>query len=123
KTWLLNSHHPARPVDAATHSVHEGDGELWVQTLLPAQPVIEFERITAGQQNREAHQLKVSPSTPGEVVHFLHVLTAGEHGFSVVPAHVEEKDDSYTVALTRESYRYHITFEKESRSGSIVIED
>ena len=123
KTWLLNSHHPARAIDAATHAVQEGDGELWVQTLLPSEPVFEFERIAGGQRNLEASQLRVSPAAPAKVVYFLHVLTAGERGMSAEPARVEENDNRYTVTLTRGDYRYRIIFEKDSRSGSIVIED
>ena len=94
-----------------------------MQTLLPSEPVFEFERIAGGQRNLEASQLRVSPAAPADVVYFLHVLTAGERGMSAEPARVEENDNRYTVTLTRGDYRYRIIFEKDSRSGSIVIED
>ncbi len=97
KTWLLQA--AKKPVDVdGTLVVTNGDGRLFVQTLLPTEPIV---RLADGDQlyryggNRYEPtrdtgpapecRIEISPSEPAEVDYFLHVLTATDAGIESVP--------------------------------------
>ena len=97
KTWLLQAMKP--PVQRAPHLIIDnGDGRLFVQTVLPPDPLV---NLAAGddQYSYGGHsyppgritgpapecRIEISPATPSAEDIFLHVLTATETAVDSVP--------------------------------------
>ena len=111
KTWLLQAAKPPTG-EAPNFQITNGEGRLFVQTVLPRKPVIKLFKgadlhsyggnsYPPEQERGPAPEcrVEVSPSVPAAVDYFLHVLTAVDSTISKVPQAVAEVTDT-EVAVT-----------------------
>lgn len=130
KTWLLQA--MKTPEQRDDHLVvTNGDGRLFVQTLLPAQ---HDTRLAYGEELHTYDgksyppardkgpapecRVEVSPSTASKTDVFLHVLTATDAGVDDVPVAVADGSDgdvSVTIGSTS------VRFDKEGVGGKITV--
>ena len=130
KTWVLQGMKtPTRVQDSLV--ITNGNGRLFIQTLLPKNPQIE---LIAGAQlyscggktypperdTRPAPEcrIEVSPSTAATTDYFLHVLTATDAGAASVPAAAAQTNDREVVVTVGPMT---ITFRKDSVGGDTLI--
>jgi hypothetical protein len=130
KTWLLQAMKP--PTTAGTNLVvTNGSGRLHIQTLLPANPVVQLVKgddlYSCGGQTYLPRRdtgpapecrIEVSPPTPAQTDYFLHVLTATDAATDSVPQAVAEVHDG-TIAVTIGDAR--ISFTTAEVGGQIRI--
>ena len=131
KTWLLQA--MKRPEGEPPNLiVTNGKGRLFVQTLLPRDPLIKLyhgqdlhgyggSEYPPGRDTGPAPEcrLEVSPSLPARADYFLHVLTAADATVdSVEPAKMEETDDEVRVQVGR----VVVSFDKADVGGYIEID-
>jgi hypothetical protein len=130
KTWLLQAMKP--PTTAGTNLVvTNGEGRLYIQALLPADPVVQLVKgddlYTLGGQtylpDRDTGpapecRMEVSPPTAAQTDYFLHVLTATDAATDFVPQAVAEVHDD-RIAVTIGDAR--ISFTTADVGGQIQI--
>jgi heparin/heparan-sulfate lyase len=112
KTWLLQA--MKTPVKATPQlMVTNGQGRLFIQTLLPSDPQVRFATGSElysydgkAYPPRRAKgpapecRIEISPSEPASVDYFLHVLTATDADVaSVKPANVQMTDQEVSVTI------------------------
>ncbi len=130
KTWLLQA--MKRPEPAPPHLVvTNGEGRLFVQTLLPLGPEVRLvdgddlyryggKTYTPSRDTGPAPEcrIEVSPSQPARVDYFLHVLTAADASTESVPeAKVRTSGEEIRVTVGPAT----VTFSKDALGGSIEL--
>lgn len=130
KTWLLQG--MKIPTEGAKHLiVTNGNGRLFIQTLLPRNPVVKLitgsnlynygsKTYLPDQDTGPAPEcrIEISPSQPREVDYFLHVLTATDADTTSVDeatALIQDQEIIVTIAKTQ------ITFTMAEVGGHIRI--
>ncbi len=128
KTWVLQA--MKTPAMAGTDlAVTNGDGRLHVQTVLPRDPVVKLatgddlysyggETYLPDRDTGAAPEcrIEVSPPTPAETDHFLHVLTATDATVTSVPHATAELGDDRVVVVIGDA---QITFTTAEVGGRI----
>ena len=130
KTWLLQAMKPPTTV-GANLVVTNGEGRLHIQTVLPANPVVQLVKgddlYSCGGQTYLPRRdtgpapecrIEVSPPTPAQTDYFLHVLTATDAATDSVPQAVAEVHDG-SIAVTIGDAR--ISFTTAEVGGQIEI--
>jgi len=130
KTWLLQT--MKTPAKTASHLVvTNGQGRLFIQTLLPKEPQVKLvdgsELYSYGGETYLPRRntgpapecrIEISPSQPASVDYFLHVLTATDADTaSIEPATAEIKDQKVSVTIGETN----ITFTMAEVGGHIAI--
>ncbi len=131
KTWLLQAMKKPLELPDGRLALDNGNGRLFVQTLLPKQPTVhlvsgdDLYRID-GVAHLPDHdvgpapecRVEVSPTKPAREDFFLHVLTTVDSGTENVPvASVEEKGSQVRVRIGD----YAVLFEKTKDGGAVVL--
>ena len=132
KTWVLQAAKPPTG-EAPNLVVTNGEGRLFVQTVLPQNPQVELfsgDKLYSygGDQYDPTRQppgpvpecrIEVSPSEASATGYFLHVLTATDAAVQSVPqATVDAEGDEIVVAAGET----RLTFAKEAVGGSIEVD-
>lgn len=130
QTWVLQAMRP--PTRSGEHLViTNGNGRLFVQTLLPSKPEVQLLSGEAQYRvGRETYpprrntgpapecRIEISPSSPSVQDFFLHVLTTADAGTVSAPlAKVEVRDSRIAVALGET----RIEFQTDAVGGEMTL--
>ena len=131
KTWLLQAMKP--PTGRAPNlAVANGRGRLFVQTVLPSEPLVRLVQgdslyVSGGTLHLPSRdtgpapecRVEVSPSRPALTDYFLHVLTAADSSAAEVPeATVQEQENGFTLSLGPA----RLYFEKNAIGGKVELD-